>query len=674
MKKIVAFFLILFNTNFLYSQDAKNDSLKNLLTAAKDDSSKLSILGNLVFINTWSNPAQALLFAQQELLLARKAKLIDAEAAALENYANVLSVLGDYSHSIDYFLQSIKLCEKFGNTGLLQLNYLNISEAYSDAGDYNNAIMYAYKGKSIIDTVSLKDSKFFLFRKKLTLTYIGEVYEKFGRLDSAFFYIQKARAIDSIYFSKQEGFTALHLANVYAKKNQAGPALKYYREVIFDSKIHNYQSDLMDACNGLAKIFNQNGQTDSAIFYAKQTLLIGKHTAYPLAILNAVTLLSNIYKSKSDLDSTVKYMGLSILIKDSLFNREKVREVQDLSFNEQLHQQELQQKIEQNELQYRSRLKVYILLGGLIMLLVVAVGLWRRNVYRQKSFALLQKQKHEIDNQKNKVEQTLEELRNTQSQLIQSEKMASLGELTAGIAHEIQNPLNFVNNFSEVNVELLDEMEKEFIAGNKADGVAIASNIKQNLEKVVLHGKRADAIVKGMLQHSRASSGQKEATDINALVDEYLRLSYHGLRAKDNSFNPTMKTDYDADLSSVEGNINIIPQDIRRVLLNLYNNAFYAVTEKKKQQPDNYEPTISVSTKKINDKVEIRVKDNGNGIPQKLIDKIFQPFFTTKPTGVGTGLGLSLSYDIVKAHGGEIKVNTREGEFTEFVIQLPILA
>ena len=274
----------------------------------------------------------------------------------------------------------------------------------------------------------------------------------------------------------------------------------------------------------------------------------------------------------------------------------------------------------------------------------------------------------EIKAARKKAEETLSELQATQKQLIQSEKMASLGELTAGIAHEIQNPLNFVNNFSEVSNELIDEMNEELNKGDIEEAKAISSDIKQNLEKINHHGKRAGDIVKGMLQHSRSSTGVKEPTDINALADEYLRLSYHGLRAKDKEFNATMKTDFDNGI----GKINIIPQDIGRVLLNLYNNAFYAVTEKKKLNIENYEPTVSVSTKKMGDKVEVRVKDNGNGIPQKIVDKIFQPFFTTKPTGQGTGLGLSLSYDIIKAHGGEIKVNTVEGEFAEFVVQLPV--
>jgi len=246
--------------------------------------------------------------------------------------------------------------------------------------------------------------------------------------------------------------------------------------------------------------------------------------------------------------------------------------------------------------------------------------------------------------------------------------MASLGELTAGIAHEIQNPLNFVNNFSEVNTELIDELKKELAVGSKQLAEEIANDIKSNSEKINHHGKRADAIVKGMLQHSQSSSGKKEPTNINELADEYLRLAYHGLRAKDKSFNATMNTDYDQTI----GNINIIPQDIGRVILNLITNAFYVVNEKSKQGISGYEPTVEVSTKKEGDKVLVSVKDNGNGIPEKIKEKIFQPFFTTKPTGQGTGLGLSLSYDIVKAHGGELRVETREGEGSKFIVQLPL--
>ena len=287
--------------------------------------------------------------------------------------------------------------------------------------------------------------------------------------------------------------------------------------------------------------------------------------------------------------------------------------------------------------------------------------LYRNNRQKQKANNLLARQKE-------KIESTLQDLTNTQNQLIQSEKMASLGELTAGIAHEIQNPLNFVNNFSEVNKELLAEMKDEMSKGNFDDAKEIANDVIANEGKINHHGKRADAIVKGMLQHSRSSSGVKEPTDINALADEYLRLAYHGLRAKDKSFNATLKTDYDEMI----GKINIIPQDIGRVILNLITNAFYVVNEKSKQNIAGYEPTVSVNTKRLNDKVQISVSDNGNGIPDVIKEKIYQPFFTTKPTGQGTGLGLSLAYDIVKAHGGELKVETKEAEGTTFIIQIAI--
>jgi signal transduction histidine kinase len=282
---------------------------------------------------------------------------------------------------------------------------------------------------------------------------------------------------------------------------------------------------------------------------------------------------------------------------------------------------------------------------------------------------------NQVIEQKNTLENTLSELKSTQSQLIQSEKMASLGELTAGIAHEIQNPLNFVNNFSEVSNELIVEVEEERTKNSESRDENLVSeslsDIKQNLEKIHHHGKRAEAIVKGMLQHSRSDSGEKELTDINALADEYLRLSFHGLRAKDNTFNADFKTEFDESLPK----INVTPQDIGRVLLNLINNAFYAVSEAQSSKLEagnkDYKPEVTVTTKKSNDKLEIRVKDNGPGIPSSIVDKIFQPFFTTKPTGQGTGLGLSLSYDIVKAHGGEIKVESRENEGTEFIIVLP---
>ena len=287
---------------------------------------------------------------------------------------------------------------------------------------------------------------------------------------------------------------------------------------------------------------------------------------------------------------------------------------------------------------------------------------------KEKLELIVEERTAEITKQKDELMDAFTELKNTQSQLVQSEKMASLGELTAGIAHEIQNPLNFVNNFSEVSTELLDEMMDELKSGNTEEVLALASDVKANQEKISHHGKRAGAIVKGMLQHSRISSGKNEPTDINALCDEYLRLSYHGLRAKNKSFNADFKAVLDKKLPEIK----VVPQDFGRVLLNLINNAFFAVNEKSKTENKDFKPSVIVKTKLEKTKVIISVSDNGSGIPEDVKEKIFQPFFTTKPTGEGTGLGLSLSYDIVTAHGGELKVETNEDEGTEFIIILPI--
>jgi signal transduction histidine kinase len=410
-------------------------------------------------------------------------------------------------------------------------------------------------------------------------------------------------------------------------------------------------------------VFKKTGQTDSAIFYAKKAVSLGTMLSIPAPVIEASGILVNIYKSANQIDSAFRYQEMLLAFKDSLFSQEKIKRLQNVTFDEQLRQQEIDNEKEK----YRNKIKLYALIAALAVFITIGLILWKNNRTKQKANALLSKKNKEVEN-------ALNQLKSTQAQLIQQEKMASLGELTAGIAHEIQNPLNFVNNFSEVNSELIDELKTELATGNREQATEIADDIKDNEQKILHHGKRADAIVRGMLQHSRVSTGKKEPTDINALADEYLRLSYHGMRAKDKNFNATIKTDFDATI----GKINVVPQDIGRVLLNLFNNAFYAIGERCKVEGDGYKPSVTVATSSIQPPlggrgVTIKVTDNGGGIPKKVIDKIFQPFFTTKPTGQGTGLGLSLSYDIIKAHGGGIKVETKEGEGSKFIIQLLIV-
>ena len=400
---------------------------------------------------------------------------------------------------------------------------------------------------------------------------------------------------------------------------------------------------------------------DSAYYYAKYLLDTLTSLGYSNFEVDLGVAYKNLYECfvrMNKRDSAFKYAQMALIAKDTLYNLriKNLTEFQQLLFSEN-------KRIEALEDAKSKKIARWTNLGAIS--LAVLIGLIALLLYRNVKQSKLANAN--LLSQKEKLQQTLDQLKSTQSQLVQAEKMASLGELTAGIAHEIQNPLNFVNNFSEVSTELVKEMVQEVEKGNTDEVNAIANDLVQNLEKINHHGQRASDIVKGMLQHSRSSSGVKEPTDINALVDEYLRLAYHGLRAKDKTFNATMKTDFDATI----GNISIIPQDIGRVILNLITNAFYVVNEKSKQGIAEYAPTVSVDTKKVNHQVEIRVTDNGNGIPPQILDKIFQPFFTTKPTGQGTGLGLSLSYDIVKAHGGEIKIESAQGHGTTFSILLP---
>ncbi|MGC4035749.1 MAG: ATP-binding protein [Chitinophagaceae bacterium] len=359
---------------------------------------------------------------------------------------------------------------------------------------------------------------------------------------------------------------------------------------------------------------------------------------------------------------------LYTLYRDSLQKKEAEKKELETKMQYEFDKKQAIAKAEQEKKdaeQKRIKNIQFFTIAGLVLVvlvvLLIALIQWKNNQQKKKANVLLQQQNE-------KVESALSELKSTQASLIHSEKMASLGELTAGIAHEIQNPLNFVNNFGEVNNELIHEIANE---NDIHEIKAIANDIRQNNEKIVFHGKRADEIVKGMLQHSRTSTGVKESTNINLLCDEYLRIAYHGMAAKEKDFKGEFKTDFDDSI----GNISIIPQDIGRVLLNLYNNAFFAVNEKRillQTQDEKYEPTVMVSTKRQNGKVVIAVTDNGNGIPQNIIDKIFQPFFTTKPTGQGTGLGLSLSYDIVKAHGGELNVESEQGKGSKFEVSLPL--
>ncbi len=653
MKKVLLSLMVLTCVTKADSQDRRFiDSLKNKLRESKEDTNMVRRSMSIADAYVWSQPDTALLYAKRSLALAEKLNDTIGQIFNLGTLAYIYSMRRNDSLALATAFRSVHLSEK-SRVVYKIYSFGDIAIVFYNIGEYGQAITYSYKLQSLADTNSFYFSN----------TMIGKCYYQLNQLDSAEKHLQKAYNT-ALAKNWSTNVQLLFLGHIYRKKGDYIHAISNYRSSINSSLNSDFiLRDAIEGYQGLAQTFKLTGQRDSAIWYSKKAFSIATANSFPAQRLEASILLKDLYTEIGSIDSAFKYQGLTLSLKDSLFNQEKIRAGQNLSFNEFQRQAAIKAAVETEKLKYQNRIRIYALGAGLGVFLIIGLLLYRNNRQKQRTNKVLAS--------------TLTNLKATQSQLIHSEKMASLGELTAGIAHEIQNPLNFVNNFSEVNDELLKELKTEADKGNLEEVKEIAKDIVFNSEKINHHGKRADAIVKGMLQHSRSSSGKKEPTDINALVEEYLRLAYHGLRAKDKSFNATMKTDFDGSI----GNINIIPQDMGRVVLNLINNAFYAIDEKKKSGPDkhqdeNYEPVVAVSTKTVKPPsgglgvVEIKVKDNGNGIPQKVLDKIFQPFFTTKPTGQGTGLGLSLSYDIVKAHGGEIKVETKEGEGTTFTIVL----
>jgi two-component system, NtrC family, sensor kinase len=594
--------------------------------------------------------------AQQALNLARSIGFKRGEVEALETEGEAFHFMGDFPNALRMQFQALELGREIKDRVLEAETLGFIGIVYNELGQYRQALQYLVPALGIYSGLPGR------FDGSFILSNMGDSYHFMNMPDSALYYQRMAyEKFSDPSRSHLKSFILQHMGSLYAEAGKKDSALRFYYSGLFNSIRFNDKLNLSMIQKKMADLYRATLQYDSSLYYARLAFQNAKAVPLKLQMLQASTLLAMLFHEHKNSDSAFFYSDVASAMRDSIYGPDKYRQLQLLLLQEQQRQQTIIHQAEQ----YRNRIKYTALIAILIIFLLLAFILIRNNRRKQKANELLSKQKKII-------EETLSELKSAQAQLIQREKMASLGELTAGIAHEIQNPLNFVNNFSEVNKELLAEMKDEITKGNLDEAKAIADDIIDNEIKINHHGSRADAIVKGMLQHSRSSTAAKEPANINALADEYSRLAYHGFRAKDKNFNTVpiairIKTDFDESI----GNINIVAQEIGRVLLNLYNNAFYAVNEKQKTAGEHYEPTVAVTTRKINEHMELTVKDNGNGIPASIVDKIFQPFFTTKPTGQGTGLGLSLSYDIIKAHGGELQVRTKEGEGSKFIVRLP---
>ena len=595
---------------------------------------------------SWGNLGSSLELLLKSLGLSQQTDFAEAEITNLYQVGVTYKQLGNYEKALEYLYNSLSLARSTQFTLMEAYDINVIGSIYFETADYNQALDYYEQGLVIRQASGDK------WGEAGSLDNIGSTHLKLGAWQMAIDYCKQSLAINqSTGDKKGQANALLHLAEVYQQTNDLQQATSFcqqslqIRQTIGDKR---GEAEILLLLAELQRANFSQAQHPVGIKEEKDVLIERLFKVLKIAgEISAVDLLGKThwalyesFKLWENYEGALTHLELHIKIE------------------KELHKDTINQKILNLEVSHRAEeskkeAEIFRL----------------RNVELAGLYEESKKRKEEIEEQKKNVENTLVELKGAQAQLIQSEKMASLGELTAGIAHEIQNPLNFVNNFSEVNTELIDEMQEELDKGNLDDAKALAKNIKENEQKITHHGKRADSIVKGMLQHSRNSSGQKELTDINALADECMRLSYHGLRAKDKSFNAKTETDFDSNIPK----INIVSQDIGRVIINLFTNAFYSVMQKKKQLGDAYEPVISVKTNKTPKGVSISIRDNGNGVPQKVMDKIFQPFFTTKPVGEGTGLGLSMSYEIItKGHNGELKVSTKEGEFAEFIINLPV--
>ncbi len=671
---------------------ARLDSLLAEIPRAKPDTNRVNLLNQISSAYVYKDSTEGIIYARKSLALARRLTWKKGIATAYMYLGNAYTFKSDYLQGLTAYLSGLKIAEELNDKSQISNLTGGIGLIYFDLDNYPQAL--ANFKKALKGFEELGDKR----GVAVWLNNISGVYSRQGEHGKALDYRLKllklneamgGRGLPKELIFDNLGQSYLNLAD-YTK------ALTYLQKGLNLSKANSNKRILVRSYNNLSTLYlkiatdrnatflttllssNKTSTLRKANAYADSAIVLAKEQSDLRYLYRAYQTRSQIQNALGEPQAALTSYQDYITTKDLVINQQNTNQIAVATLGYEFDKKETAFKFEQQlttvQLQQQKQQRTY-LLGGVGLLLALLGLIVYGYAQKQKANTVLQQQKEEINTQRTKAENALTELRITQTQLIQKEKMASLGELTAGIAHEIQNPLNFVNNFSEVSAELVTELEEEQHKPDRDTDLEaeLLGDLKQNLQKINHHGGRASAIVKGMLEHSRTGTGEKRPTNLNALADEYLKIAYHGLRAKEKDFNAELVTDFDPTMGQVE----MMPQELGRVLLNLYNNAFYAVKEKQKTAPPDYQPAITVRTLALHggNGAEIRVSDNGMGIPESVKAKIFQPFFTTKPTGEGTGLGLSLSYDIItKGHGGSLSVESQEGEGTIFVIQLPALS
>jgi len=688
------------------------DSLRQLLQAhTQPDTTRVRRLQQLAEALTATNPAKARAVIEEATTLSRTLHDAKGEGFALLWLSTLYRRQADYELAQRYVRQAQQVFDRANNRRGQAQSYLQLLLIEMMQGNYAPAIVAALRGIPLAEQANATQTK-----RRLQAT-LGSLYLNLEDYKAALPILQAAlkngkqagdhqvvmsmqNALGTLYTRQKNWSAALrsyeqsqqvadeqhdevngtinevNMADMYRLQGKYQQArfhgLRAYARAVAGKDMYSLPSaELL-----LAQVYQAVHQPDSAIALASKSLQWAQQTHTKETIRDASLVLAQAYAERREFAPAYRYQRQYLAYNDTLTGEQTQRQTTALRYGYELDKKQAQIALLtktrqlQDQQSVRQRQQLYGLLAGLGSVVLVAGLLWRNLLLKQRANRRLNEKNEQIAGQRDALDRTLVELKGAQAQLIQKEKMASLGELTAGIAHEIQNPLNFVNNFAEVSVELIDELEEAQQQPVRDAELEqdLLTDIRENLHKINHHGRRADAIVRGMLAHSNHGTGTKQPTKLNVLTDEYLRLAYQGVRAKDKGFVCDLQTDFAEKLDK----ISVVPQDIGRVLVNLFSNAFYATQQRSQQEGNGYKPQVSVQTRQAADHVEIRVRDNGTGIPEPVRQKIFQPFFTTKPTGQGTGLGLSLSYDIVtQGHGGQLLVDSELGRYTEFVVQLP---
>ena len=694
------------------AQTRAADSLRVLLrNEARNDSTRairLQLLSNETML---ADLPQAIVLLEQSLALSRKIQYPVGEGKALVRLGTLYRRQGNYPQARQYTQQAQELFTRRNDGAGMAKTYLQLSFINMEMGDLVASLKAAITGLPYAEKAGDQlthgrlqvamgsvyvqsrnhEEALPVLKKALTevdaqkdrymvvaaLNLLGNAYQQRKNWAEALAYFQRSERLNS-ELGDQQSMTIdeIDMSELYAEQKNYAQALKHGIRARRAAVLNKDKYNLPPAELALAHAYLLGGQPDSAIVLARHAFELGQDSRTLESLRNASEVLSKAYASRGQYADAYKYSGLWAAYKDSIAGEKTLVKISGLRYGYELgrKQDQISLLTQSRQLQAqkaaRQRQGIYGLLAGVLGLLLLAGLLVRNVVLKQRANRTLNVKNKQIAHQRDRLDQTLTQLKATQSQLVQSEKMVALAALTAGVAHEIQNPLNFVNNFSELSLELMAELEEQqqHLPSNLLLTSGLFDDLRQNLRKIHQHGGRAAAIVKGMLDHGHAENGQRQTVDLNALCEEYLRLAYHGLQSRHRTFTVARTLDLEPNLAK----LHVVPQEMGRVLLNLFTNAFYAVHQKATVVGGKYEPMVRVRTRSVDGHVEVAVRDNGLGISAAVMDKIFDPFFTTKPPGEGTGLGLWLSYDIIaNGYGGTLTAHSEDGAFTEFVLTLP---